>query len=396
MIKNRNKIKVVYVGLGLRTLFFLEEIKNNPILELVGLCDLYPSRMDYVKEYYNLGDIPCFTDINQCLTGVKCDAVLIFTPDGTHAEVAIPALQAGKFVFLEKPLEITHEKCQDIIDADIAAGGKTYVGFNLRHAPVYKKIKELIDAGVLGRMLTIQADEFYDGGRTYFRRWNRLREKGGGLWITKACHDFDYIQWLAGAEAEYVSASSALTYYKPKKDAAQYCGDCKLADNCPDAFAWYGVNKLAENVCDYLKSAEKDGMPRLDLCLYNSDKDTFDHGIAIVRFARDIIATYTVNVVAGFTNRTIRISGTEATVDGDLDTREIVIRYRDPSKEERFTVAEVTGGHGGADKFILPDFIAFIRGEKNAKISPCEAYKGVKIGLAARDSADTEKIVHLS
>ena len=53
----------------------------------------------------------------------------------------------------------------------------------------------------VGRVLTVQADEFYDGGRGYFRRWNRLRSEGGGLWLTKASHDFDLLYWLSGRTA---------------------------------------------------------------------------------------------------------------------------------------------------------------------------------------------------
>ena len=75
------------------------------------------------------------------------------------------------------------------------------------------------DAGKLGKLLTIEANEYYFGGRSYFRRWNRLREFGGGLWITKACHDFDLINWFAGGKPRRVFAMSNLSYYKPMDGA---------------------------------------------------------------------------------------------------------------------------------------------------------------------------------
>lgn len=186
-------INVVVTGIGGRGSWAAKKLRAEPGFNLVALCEKNPGKLAFFQQQEGISDLPGFANFADCLTQIDFEAVVVTTPDGHHAEIVLPALAAGKYVFVEKPLEISVEKCRAIIDADAAAGGKTWVGFNLRFAPVYVKIKELIDRGVLGKILTIQADEFYDGGRTYFRRWNRLREVGGGLWITKACHDFDLL-----------------------------------------------------------------------------------------------------------------------------------------------------------------------------------------------------------
>lgn len=389
---NDKKAKLAFIGLGLRSFTFLSALQNiKEKCELVALCDLSAKRMEHVTKRYRLKGVRCYTDYRTCIMQSECNAVMIFTPDGRHADPTIAALEAGKHVFLEKPLEITETGCHSIIAADDAAGGRTYVGFNLRHAPVYRKIKELIESGITGPLLTIQADEFYDGGRTYFRRWNRLRELSGGLWVTKACHDFDLLQWLAGSTPVSISAHSALTYYKAKPEATLHCSECQLETDCPDAFDRY----TSEEIKTFQLAAVEDGFPRPDLCLYNSDKDTFDHGQTLIRFAGGLHATYTVNVVSGFTNRRIRVSGTRAVVDGDLASQEIIIRHRDPSRTERFIASETTDGHGGADKYLLPDFLAFVRGEKPTPVSPREALLSVRMGLAARNSSDSGGTVTL-
>jgi predicted dehydrogenase len=381
------KKKLAFIGVGLRTFTFLEGIKKaQNECELVALCDLYPARMQFVIRKYGLHHVRTYTDYRVCMVESGCDAAMIFTPDGAHLEPAVAALRAGLHVFLEKPLEITRERCRTIIETDRAVGGKTYVGFNLRHAPVYRKLRELIEAGVAGGLLTIQADEFYDGGRTYFRRWNRLVAKSGGLWISKASHDFDILQWLAGAKPLSVQAQSALTHYVQKPEAGRYCRECPIEQDCPDSYTRYKF--LYPEINDFLEAAVAEGFPRPDLCLYNSDKDTFDHGMATVRFEGDLLATYTVNVVAGFTNRRIRVSGTKATLDGDLTTQEVVIRHRDPARKERLVVAEDTDGHGGADRFMLPDFLAFTRGERLPPVNTKEALLAVLMGLAARESCE--------
>jgi predicted dehydrogenase len=134
-------------------------------------------------------------------------------------------------------------------------------------------------------------------------------------------------------------------------------------------------------------------MQRPDLCLYNSDKDTFDHGIATIKFQNGLFATYTVNVVSGFTNRRIRVSGTKATIDGDISSQEIIIRRRDPSSEEKIVLSDSSDGHGGADKFVLADFLAFARGEKSPACRPAEAIIGVRLGLAAEKSCLNNRII---
>jgi len=135
---------------------------------------------------------------------------------------------------------------------------------------------------------------------------------------------------------------------------------------------------------------------RADLCLFNSDKDTFDHGSAIVEFEDGLIASYTVNVVAGFTNRRIRLSGTAATVDGDLISNEIMIQYRDPSRVERIQLTDNASSHGGADEHVMAAFADFIGGDRNNAVSPAEAAVSVRIALAAQESCDTNSIVPVS
>ncbi len=320
------------------------------------------------------------------LGSVECDAVMVFTSDAHHAECCVPALEAGKYVYTEKPLDTTLEKCRAVINADERAGGKTFVGFNLRYAPIYAAVKREIEKGSIGRVLTIQADEFYDGGRTYFRRWNRLRSEGGGLWITKASHDFDLIYWLAGRpQAREMYAVADRTYYVPKPDAGPQCRNCKIADTCPD--------RVKDTNWRVFKVREENGGEPWDLCLYTADSDTFDHGIATMLFEPDIMATYTCNVVAGFTDRRIRVSGTKGTLDGSLSGDRVTLRRRDPGETVEVNIEKATGGHGGADSNVLESFFAFARGEAEPKCRPREAAEAIRLGLAATRASDEHRVV---
>ena len=388
-------VRVAVVGIGGRGAWAAKLLARHPGYDLVALCDANPGKLDFFRTKEGLGHVKAATSIHACLREADPDAVVVTTHDAAHADVAIPALEAGKFVFAEKPLDVTEEKCRALVDADRAAGGKTFVGMNLRFAPLYATVKRLVDDGAVGRVLTLQADEFYDGGRTYFRRWNRLRAFGGGLWITKACHDFDLLHWLAGRKPRSVLAFAELTYYTPRDDAPLHCADCERVETCPDGF--FAIKKR-RNIHDKLLSevAADHGAPRPDLCLFNSDKDTFDHGIATVQFEGGILATYTCNVVTGFSDRRIRISGTAGTLDGSLAGGGVLLRRRDPAASEEVPLEVASGGHGGGDRLLFDEFHAFVTSGAEPRVRPAEAMVAVLMGLAARRSADERRLVGLA
>ncbi len=393
------RIRTVVVGLGGRGVWAASKLQDHDEFELVGLVDTIRARSELLVREMNLDALSCFDDLPTCLSSLSCDAVAIFTPDGTHADLVIQALEAGRHVFVEKPLDITADKLDAVIAADQQAGGRTFVGFNLRYAPFYQKIHQLLCDGVAGQILTIQADEFYDGGRTYFRRWNRLRAWGGGLWITKACHDFDLLNWMAGAPPRQIFANASLDYYKPRADASLYCRDCQLLADCPDRYEPSANPKLLEDPDSrgYRMNQvyEQATGQRPDLCLFNSDKDTFDHGVATVTFANQVIGSYTVNVVAGFSDRRMRVSGTKAMIEGHLAGPKLVVRHRDPSRDDEIDIPNEDGGHGGGDTKLFSAFAAFVHGRPTTYVAPTEAAIAVRMGLAARTSCDERRAVEL-
>jgi predicted dehydrogenase len=387
---------------GGRGSWFVDQLSRRPAYRVVALVDVLPEAARVVARYYALGEIPVFEETAHALAQVACDAVLVATPDGLHTEPVLAALAHHKYVYVEKPLAITLADCLSIVEADRAAGERVMVGFNLRHAPLYRRMRQLVQEGSVGRLLTIEADEFYFGGRTYFRRWNRLRRMSGGLWISKASHDFDILYWIAGATPQRISASARLTHYTPKAEAGLYCHDCALEPGCPDSYLRDPqYQEPLRRQLDAVRRAA--GAPPADLCLYNSDKETFDHGIAQVEFAGDVLAVYSLNVVAPFTDRRIRIGGSDATLQGSLSQGELLYwrRYAAGGLDgaERIPLQlgrAANSGHGGGDDFILDSFADFVRGESPRPISPGEASVAVAMGLAATQSSDTGQTVAMT
>jgi len=387
------------VGCGLRSTWFSRALEAHPEFALTAMVDVLPEAALAIARYADRPDLPVFPDIEQALDAVDVDAVIVATADSEHTVPVLAALQRGKYVYVEKPLALTLEDCRAIILADEAAGRKTMVGFNLRYAPLYQQMHRRISDGAVGRVLTIQADEFYYGGRTYFRRWNRLRAFGGGLWITKASHDFDLLYWLAGSAPTRVTASARLTHYVAKPEAGSRCSDCPIEARCPDSHLKIDHAPIYRELTAIREAA---GWPPADLCLFNAEKDTFDHGMAQVEFANRSLASYTVNVVSSFTDRRIRVAGDEGILEGRLSKEHAFYWKRhevDQFKEyEEVPLSDPSAAgdmHGGGDQRILRSFAAFVRGEESEVVPPAEAAVAIAMGLSATYASDFGAAINL-
>jgi len=393
-------IRIIVAGAGGgRGSWFTAQLARHPRYQVVALVDRLPDAARAVAESVGLERAPIYEDTLDALQRVPGDALLVATPDSQHTQPAVAALERGKWLYVEKPLALSLADCQAIVEADRAAGGHTMVGLNLRFAPVYRALHQKVAEGVVGQTLTIQADEFYYGGRTYFRRWNRLRRYGGGLWITKAVHDLDMLYWMAGALPVRVEAMARLTHYAPRPDAGAQCRDCPIEPACPDSHL-RAMARMSPLSLKIQAIREANGWPPADLCLWNAEKDTFDHGVVQVAFANDVLATYTLNVVAPFTDRTMRIGGSEATLQGNLGSEELLYWPRhvadDVNAAQHLAVSMEQGGHGGADTHLLDDFAALIHGQPTRAVGPAQASVAVAMGLAATQSSDTDRAVTMT
>ncbi len=393
IVKRTAKMKLAIVGCSARSTMFLEYFKRNPTKgQIVGLCDIILEKADFLRKHYDL-DIDIFTNDEEMLDRVNPDAIVVCTADYAHPEPTINALKRNINVFCEKPMAITLEDCDRMIEAAQNSSAIFYLGFNLRHGPVHETIHQLVSTGHLGKITTIEANEYYYGGKTYFRRWNRFKKYSGGLWLTKACHDFDLISWIANAKPTSIYATSSLSHYKPKPQAAKLCRDCPLKFECPDYFDIF--QKVIENPLVNLRLiGEKHGQEPGDLCLFNSEKDTFDNGIAVLTYENDIRATYTVNVLTARSTREMRIVGTKGMIESDMENGIVEFTERHTGRKYTADLRELMrSGHGGADDRLINDFLICCETGKKPKSSWEEGRLAVQIALAAQKSDETHQVI---
>ncbi|MYR54911.1 Gfo/Idh/MocA family oxidoreductase, partial [Streptomyces sp. SID625] len=144
----------------------------------------------------------------------ELDAVFVLTPDHLHTRPALFFLAAGVAVFVEKPLTITVADCDALLQAAFRSRTRLYVGHNLRHLPMLRRMRDLIDGGAIGRVRAVWCRHFVGhGGDFYFKDWHAQRTNTTGLLLQKGAHDLDAIHWLAGGYSRNVVAQGALAVY---------------------------------------------------------------------------------------------------------------------------------------------------------------------------------------
>jgi predicted dehydrogenase len=199
------KRRYAIVGTGVRAIGMWGRpiLRDYPdLVELVGLCDINPLRVEVAKRQMG-ATCPTFTNFDEMLTKAKPDLLMVTTVDAFHSEYLVRAMERGVDVMTEKPMVIDEAQCRAVLEAEKKTGRKVVVTHNYRYAPKHQKIKELLMGGEIGTITSVDFNWFLDTshGADYFRRWHRLRSKSGSLWVHKASHHFDLINWWIDGRA---------------------------------------------------------------------------------------------------------------------------------------------------------------------------------------------------
>ncbi|MFI5999636.1 Gfo/Idh/MocA family protein [Streptomyces sp. NPDC051366] len=303
----------------------------------------------------------------------EVDAVLVLTPDHTHADLACQALVARKPVFVEKPLDISVDRCDELLRTARETGTRLYVGHNMRHMPVVRTMRALIAAGEIGRVRTVWVRHFVGyGGDWYFKDWHAERRYTTGLLLQKAAHDIDVLHWLAGAYTDDVQAMGDLMVYgdNPHRRAP---GEPKGDDWYTEDGHWPPHTQRGLNPV-----IDVEDVSLLNLRLANGVLAAYQQ----CHFSPDYWRNYTVIGDAGRLENFGDGPGAEVRV---WNTRRSGFRA-EPDASHTVPDAAAAGGHGGADPLLIDEFLHFVRHGGATDTSPVAARMAVAVGCLATES----------
>jgi len=408
-----SKLRIGIIGAGGRGIrsFGYNLTKNHAdTTEIAAVADPNRERARTGLKYLGI-EADILPSAEELAARKDIDAVIVTTPDYLHEECCVAAFQGGKHVLVDKPLAVTGRGCLNIIEASRRAGKLLYMGFNLRHDAVLHRLKGLVESGAFGQLFSVHAVEHYNGGRTYMSRWNRLKKFSGGLFIHKGSHDFDVINWLMG-EVRPVRVSCFANVSVLKEEGIPFqardgvrpgptCTDCPYNRECPDVSPRARYHRPdateAEKAAAAMygdDAAAIDGY-RPDLCMYLSDKDTHDQGVAIVEYENGGTAMHSECFFTPVSTRRYEISGDRGYGTADLRGNRIEIRPRWTENRIVHEIARGAGGHGGTDPTMLHEFLRCVRDGAAPRASGVDGAWSVAVGEAAEISRAEKRVVEI-
>jgi len=368
------------VGCGHRAKTYLEAIAG-PYFEsarIVGLCDSNPGRAELARSRVagRFPEAACYGagDFDRMLAEQKPDSVLIMVPDRLHESLICRSLEGGCDVIVEKPMAIDGGSCAKIAATERRTGRSVTVTMNYRFSPVRVLLKEVLDSGIVGDIKSVQFEWRLDThhGADYFRRWHRRIENAGSLFVHKASHHFDLINWWLGALPQRVRATGSLQFYRPETADAlglvnrgERCTGCPVLEHC-------GVS-LDLSKKDYLHSVysaheHHDGYFR-DRCVFAPDIDIPDTMNALIDYEGGTAVNYSLIAYSPMEGYRAEFEGTRGRIvhtnverawvnpDGSLpaahDERNEIVVQRLFDKPLRLVVPVGKGLHSGGDKLML-------------------------------------------
>jgi len=296
--------------------------------------------------------------------------VMVFSPNAFHRAAIECAFAEGKHVFSEKPLATTIEDCQAIYDAHVRSGLLFMTGFVLRYAPLYRKAKEILDSGALGKILSINADENIDPahGGYIMTGWRRHCAVSGPHLLEKCCHDLDLLNWFCQSLPSKVAAFGGLDFFTPTNEGLFH-------EMPPDTFTkWPNPHRTAENA-------------------FAVAKDILDTQVCILRYRNGVKVQFQATMSNAIPERRMYFSCTRGTLILELYTGELRCKKIGDTEETRLILDG--GGHGGGDDYIMKELFETMQTGMPPRASGNEGLESAVCAIALDTAMRDETILDL-
>ncbi|MDU5109947.1 MAG: Gfo/Idh/MocA family oxidoreductase [Clostridium sp.] len=407
---------VAIIGAGQRGQdVYAEYIKNHPEQgKVIAVVEPNDYRRNKISKEHRIKEENIFTNTKDFFSkGKIADLLIIATMDEMHYKQTLKAIDLGYDILLEKPISPSKEECLEIVKKSQEKGVLLMICHVLRYTPFFRKIKEIIKSGAIGKVINIQHNEnvgIWHMAHSFVRGNWRRSEDSSPIILQKSCHDLDILVWLVEDDCEKISSFGDLTFFtkenKPK-GAGDRCIECNVNDCIFDSRKVYlpikgnwpaNVVSDIQEEDEMIKALSENQYGR---CVFNCDNTVCDHQVSIIKFKNGVTATFN---LSGFTHeisRTIKIMGTKGEIRGNDATNSIeVIKFPSNSmeeiKKEVYRVEEVNGGHNGGDEGLMKDLFNILTTDnKDSESSANKSLQSHLMAFAAEESRLNNKVVKI-
>lgn len=415
----KQPLTLVGVGCGGRTRTYCELSAALPNrYRVIAAADPNPTRVDMVKRSSRNPEFRSFaSDTELFAAGKLADVCIIGTQDSYHVAPALRAMELGYDLLLEKPIAANPAEILQLLETSERLGRKVLVCHVLRYSPFYVKVKEILESGILGDIVTIDAREGvgpWHQAHSYVRGHWAVTGKATPMLIAKSCHDLDIISWMVSQPCERVGSFGSLKHFTPenKPDGAPArCTDgCPVGDKCTYNATLYasrhrgwlqwvmdrGNDASPEEVQAWLATSP------WGRCVYGCENDAVDHQVVAMEFAGGATGTFT---MTAFDNgRDLVICGTKGQLRGGHNIKlhsgnDIVVTLNNGDALRYGVSTDVGGydGHGGGDPGLVHAMdLEMAKPAREMRSGLFASVESHLIGYAAEESRRTGQMVELS
>ena len=415
---NQKQVKFCIAGAGNRGQAYSQYVLEHPNLaKVVAVAEPRDHYREKMAQMHGIAAENVFSDWKQLAEKSKlADAVIISTQDNMHCKPAIAFAKKGYHIMLEKPMAQNKEDCKAIVKAAIEADVIFAVCHVMRYTRYTRKLKEILDSGIIGKVVSIQHLEpvgYWHQAHSFVRGNWRNETESNFMLMAKSCHDMDWLRHIAGSGFKKVSSFGNLNHFRKEckpKGAASRCLDCSCEADCPYSakriylgwaqrgnFGWPVDVLTTDLTIEGVTKALQEGP--YGRCVYECDNDVVDHQVVNILFENGSTAVFTMTAFCQGSDRKTRIFGTRGQLYGDGSKIEHFDFLTNETNiiELGHSDGTIASGHGGGDYGIMKSFVeAVATGDRNKVLSGVQETLETHLSVfAAEESRKTGQVIEL-
>lgn len=379
-------------------------------LDIVGVAEPIAIRNERYAKKHNIKAENRFATWEDVFKRPKfADAIIITTPDNLHYGPCMKALEMGYNVLLEKPISPSEKECRDILAMTKKTGKIVAVCHVLRYAPYFVELRNIIQTGVLGKVVSVQhlePIEHIHMSHSYVRgNWHNSKQTTPII-LAKSCHDLDILRWMLDKKSKTIHALGDVSWFNktnaPEGSTARCSDGCKVESTCPySALKIYYRERKRNYVFDLPEEKEKQAAYVLEQlkttnygrCVYKMENDQPDHYTTNILFEDDISVSFSMEAFTSYEGRRTRVMGSLGDIVGDMTTM-VHTNFQTGKKTEWKSSTDM---HGGGDWRLVSNWIeAVAKNDASLLTSTIDAsIESHLMGFAAEQSRKENKVVEI-
>jgi predicted dehydrogenase len=413
MIKNSNKtLRVAVIGAGVRGTSLARHLVSSGLDAMItAVAEPDEEKQISFAEEFSLPADAIFHSWEDLTDKIlDCDAAIIATLDNQHAGPAVACLNREWHILMEKPLADTFSDCLNIVRKQEEKGMVVAVCHTLRFMDGFRRIKEILDSGTIGKLINVEHMEgigHFRFAHNYVRgKWSK-EKNNTFLLLHKCSHDIDFINWLFKEPCLRVSSFGSLNYFTPEnapRGSVGRCTEgCRIVESCPYSSLSIYVNGPleewpAKDICKVHTREEHliavSNGP-YGLCVWHAGNDVVDHQVVMMEFEGGATATCTLTGYSSTNGRRIRLQGTLGEMLFEESAGTIKVKLFACQDEEIEKINNPQSYHP-EDKDVVSNWVSSIRYSEAVVVDAHEALRTHAVVFAAELSRKEKKTVEMS